>query len=133
MGSGHFLVEAVDYLTDELIQILNLYPEDNPVLTMLETTRQNIIDNLRQQGIILDSPTLEPTQLLQRVVMKRCIYGVDINPMAVELAKVSLWLHSFTVGAPLSFLDHHLRCGNSLIGTTAKDAEAAMIEEESGQ
>ncbi|TRV01869.1 MAG: restriction endonuclease [Microcystis wesenbergii Mw_QC_B_20070930_S4] len=133
MGSGHFLVEAVDYLTDELIQILNLYPEDNPVLTMLETTRQNIIDNLRQQGIILDSPTLEPTQLLQRVVMKRCIYGVDINPMAVELAKVSLWLHSFTVGAPLSFLDHHLRCGNSLIGTTAKAAEAAMIEEESGQ
>lgn len=133
MGSGHFLVEAVDYLTDELIQILNLYPEDNPVLTMLETTRQNIIDNLRQQGIILDSPTLEPTQLLQRVVMKRCIYGVDINPMAVELAKVSLWLHSFTVGAPLSFLDHHLRCGNSLIGTTAKDAEAAMIEEEGGQ
>ncbi len=133
MGSGHFLVEAVDYLTDELIQILNLYPEDNPVLTMLETTRQNIIDNLQQQGIILDSPTLEPTQLLQRVVMKRCIYGVDINPMAVELAKVSLWLHSFTVGAPLSFLDHHLRCGNSLIGTTAKDAEAAMIEEESGQ
>jgi len=75
MGSGHFLVEAVDYLTDELIQILNLYPEDNPVLTMLETTRQNIIDNLRQQGIILDSPTLEPTQLLQRVVMKRCIMG----------------------------------------------------------
>lgn len=133
MGSGHFLVEAVDYLTDELIQILNLYPEDNPVLTMLETTRKNIIDNLRQQGIILDSPTLEPTQLLQRVVMKRCIYGVDINPMAVELAKVSLWLHSFTVGAPLSFLDHHLRCGNSLIGTTAKAAEAAMIEEESGQ
>jgi type II restriction/modification system DNA methylase subunit YeeA len=54
--------------------------------------------------------------------MKRCIYGVDINPMAVELAKVSLWLHSFTVGAPLSFLDHHLRCGNSLIGTKLNGA-----------
>ena len=50
--------------------------------------------------------------------MKRCIYGVDLNPMAVELAKVSLWLHSFTVGAPLSFLDHHLKAGNSLIGTS---------------
>ena len=65
--------------------------------------------------------------------MKRCIYGVDLNPMAVELAKVSLWLHSFTIGAPLSFLDHHLRCGNSLIGTTAREAEAKMAAEESGQ
>jgi hypothetical protein len=65
--------------------------------------------------------------------MKRCIYGVDLNPMAVELAKVSLWLHSFTIGAPLSFLDHHLRCGNSLIGTTAREAEANMVKEESGQ
>ena len=48
------------------------------------------------------------------MVLKRCIYGVDKNPLTVELAKVSLWLHSFTVGAPLSFLDHHLRCGDSL-------------------
>ena len=50
------------------------------------------------------------------MVLKRCIYGVDKNPLTVELAKVSLWLHSFTVGAPLSFLDHHLRCGDSLLG-----------------
>ena len=50
------------------------------------------------------------------MVLKRCVYGVDKNPMAVELAKVTLWLHTFTVGAPLSFLDHHLRCGDSLFG-----------------
>ena len=50
------------------------------------------------------------------MALKRCIYGVDLNPLAVELAKMSLWLHSFTVGAPLSFLDHHLRCGDSLVG-----------------
>jgi len=133
MGSGHFLVETVDYLTDELIGILTEYPEHNPVLEMLEQTRQNILDNLKQQGITINPDKLEPTQLLQRVVMKRCIYGVDLNPMAVELAKVSLWLHSFTIGAPLSFLDHHLRCGNSLIGTTAQEAEAKMTKEESGQ
>ena len=58
--------------------------------------------------------------------MKRCIYGVDLNPLAVELAKLSLWLHSFTVGAPLSFLDHHLRWGNSVIGTDVRTVEAAM-------
>ncbi|MFM6022397.1 MAG: Eco57I restriction-modification methylase domain-containing protein, partial [Dolichospermum sp.] len=133
MGSGHFLVEAVDFLTDELISILNEYPEYNPVLEMLEVTRNSILANLQNQGITIDVSKLEDTQLLQRVVMKRCIYGVDLNPMAVELAKVSLWLHSFTIGAPLSFLDHHLRCGNSLIGTTAKEAEAKMQQEESGQ
>ncbi|MFM5980446.1 MAG: Eco57I restriction-modification methylase domain-containing protein [Sphaerospermopsis kisseleviana] len=133
MGSGHFLVEAVDFLTDELINILNEYPEHNPVLEMLEITRNSILENLQNQGITIDVSKLEDTQLLQRVVMKRCIYGVDLNPMAVELAKVSLWLHSFTIGAPLSFLDHHLRCGNSLIGTTAKEAEAKMQQEESGQ
>ncbi|BAZ83945.1 Eco57I restriction-modification methylase domain-containing protein [Dolichospermum compactum] len=133
MGSGHFLVEAVDYFTDELITILNEYPQHNPVLEMLEQTREGILANLQQQGITIDVNKLEDTQLLQRVVMKRCIYGVDLNPMAVELAKVSLWLHSFTIGAPLSFLDHHLRCGNSLIGTTAREAEANMMKEESGQ
>ncbi len=133
MGSGHFLVEAVDYLTDELIRILTLHPEQNPVLDMLEQTRQSILQNLQQQGITINPDRLEPTQLLQRVVMKRCIYGVDLNPMAVELAKVSLWLHSFTIGAPLSFLDHHLRCGNSLIGTTAREAEAAMSQDSGGQ
>jgi type I restriction-modification system DNA methylase subunit len=133
MGSGHFLVEAVDYLTDELILILNQYPEHNPILEMLDQTRQSILENLAKQGIRISPDRLEPTQLLQRVVMKRCIYGVDLNSMAVELAKVSLWLHSFTVGAPLSFLDHHLRCGNSLIGTTVKEAEASMAKEATGQ
>jgi hypothetical protein len=54
------------------------------------------------------------------MVLKRCVYGVDKNQMAVELAKVALWLHSFTVGAPLSFLDHHLRCGDSLFGSWVK-------------
>ena len=133
MGSGHFLVEAVDYLTDELILILNKYLEHNPILEMLNQTRQSILENLAKQGIRISPDRLEPTQLLQRVVMKRCIYGVDLNSMAVELAKVSLWLHSFTVGAPLSFLDHHLRCGNSLIGTTVKEAEAGMAKDSTGQ
>ncbi len=48
----------------------------------------------------------------------RCLYGIDINPMAVELCKVSLWLVANTPGRPLGFLDHHIVCGNSLLGTT---------------
>ena len=66
----------------------------------------------------MDSSHLDDRQIVRRMVLKRCVHGVDKNPMAVELAKVSLWLHTFTVGAPLSFLlDHHLRCGDSLFGS----------------
>ena len=64
--------------------------------------------------------------IIRRMVLKRCIYGVDKNPLTVELAKVSLWLHSFTVGAPLSFLDHHLRCGDSLVGLRVPEATADL-------
>ena len=70
----------------------------------------------------MDEAQLTDQAIIRRMVLKRCIYGVDKNPLTVELAKVSLWLHSFTVGAPLSFLDHHLRCGDSLIGMRARDA-----------
>jgi hypothetical protein len=59
---------------------------------------------------------------LWRMVLKRCVYGADKNPMAVELAKVALWLHTFTVGAPLSFIDHHLAAGDSLFGLWVRDA-----------
>lgn len=126
MGSGHFLVEVVDYLTTRLITILNDYPDDNPVLGYLGRIRASILENMTAQGITVDPERLDDTQLLQRVVMKRSIYGVDLNRMAVELAKVSLWLHTFTVGAPLSFLDHHLRWGNSLVGAMARDAAEEM-------
>ena len=61
--------------------------------------------------------TSEETELAywRRRVVESCVYGVDLNPMAVELAKLSLWLHTVAKGEPLSFLDHHIRCGNSLI------------------
>jgi hypothetical protein len=124
MGSGHFLVEAVDFITDRLLTFLNQFPV-NPVSFMLDRTRRNILDALGEQGVSVDPDKLTEVNLLKRHVLKRCIYGVDLNPMAVELAKVSLWLDAFTIGAPLSFLDHHLRCGNSLIGATFKDLEAA--------
>lgn len=124
MGSGHFLVETVDHITDRLLTFLNQFPV-NPVTFMLQRTRRNILEALTEQGVTVDPDKLTDINLLKRHVLKRCIYGVDLNPMAVELAKVSLWLDAFTLGAPLSFLDHHLRCGNSLIGATFKDLAGA--------
>src|SRR5205814_10517329 len=122
MRSGHFLVEAVDFITDRLITFLNAFPI-NPVGFALERTRNSILGSLGEQGVTVDPAKLTDINLLKRHVLKRCIYGVDLNPMAVELAKVSLWLDAFTLGAPLNFLDHHLRCGNSLIGATFKELE----------
>jgi hypothetical protein len=117
MGSGHFLVTAVDFIADRLIHFLNGFPH-NPVERMLNDTRRSIVDQAVREGLVLDESKLTHINLLKRHVLKRCIYGVDLNSMAVELAKVSLWLHCFTLGAPLSFLDHHLKWGNSLIGET---------------
>jgi type I restriction-modification system DNA methylase subunit len=130
MGSGHFLVEAVDFITDKALEFLNGFPW-NPVLVYLERMRKTIQDQMEEQNIDMDAKRLTDVNLLKRHVLKRCIYGVDLNPMAVELAKVSLWLDCFTLGAPLSFLDHHLRWGNSLIGSTIVEVDA--IREAKGQ
>lgn len=131
MGSGHFLVNAVDFLTDGIIRRMQAYHDDhpdvpwtwNPIQQLIERVRREILAEMERQGVEVDRARLDDTAILTRLVMKRCIYGVDLNRMAVELAKVSLWLHSFTVGAPLSFLDHHLRWGNSLIGTDVRTVE----------
>lgn len=130
MGSGHFLKEATDKLAEKIITLLAEYPT-NPVTNLLEDVRGQILESLEEQDIEIDANEhLKDTNLIKRMVMKRSIYGVDLNPMAVELAKLSLWLDSFTVGAPLSFLDHHLKTGNSLIGTTVGEIREQL---ETGQ
>ena len=125
MGSGHFLVTAVDFLSDyiaELIEYVPAVPEwldggyVSPLVERVATVRQEILHRAEESNWVLDEDQLTDQAIIRRMVLKRCIYGVDKNRLTVELAKVSLWLHSFTVGAPLSFLDHHLRCGDSLIG-----------------
>ena len=122
MGSGHFLVNLVDYLADRVIEamaeaevLVDGYL--SPLAERIDGIRNTIMDNAEDRGWAFDPAQLDDRHIVRRMVLKRCVYGVDKNPMAVELAKVSLWLHTFTVGAPLSFLDHHLRCGDSLFGT----------------
>ena len=135
MGSGHFLVEAVDFICDRILGeregFLRAFPW-NPVTKFLQDTREAIIDEMERQGVAVDTGRLTDINLLKRHVLKRCAYGVDLNPMAVELAKVSLWLDCFTIGAPLSFLDHHLKCGNSLIGTMVQEIEAELAKQTKG-
>ncbi len=131
MGSGHFLVTAVDYLSDAIADLVEYAPtaapwlEDaytSPLLERIAAIREDILARAHASNWVIDEPQLTDQAIIRRMVLKRCIYGVDKNPLTVELAKVALWLHSFTVGAPLSFLDHHLRCGDSLIGLRVHDA-----------
>jgi hypothetical protein len=128
MGSGHFLVEAVDYITDQMAKILTAF-KWNPIVHELGQTRHEIQEEMERQGVTIDISKLTDLNLLKRRVLKSCIYGVDINPMAVELAKVSLWLDCFTLGAPLSFLDHHMKCGNSLIGGNVQEVQDALSKD----
>ena len=115
MGSGHFLTSLVDYLSDRVIEAMAAV-DVSPLAARIEAMRETIKANAAKGGWRIDAERLDDRHIVRRMVLKRCVYGVDKNPMAVELAKVSLWLHTFTAGAPLSFLDHHLRCGDSLFG-----------------
>jgi len=87
-GSGHFLLAAARRLGRELAKVKTGEEE----------------------------PTPKEFHLAVRDVISHCIYGVDVNPLAVDLCKLSLWLEGHWTGKPLSFLDHHIKCGNSLIG-----------------
>jgi len=89
-GSGHFLIAAAHRIAKRLAAI---------------RSRE-------------DEPAPEHYQHALRDVIGHCIYGVDINPMSVELCKVSLWMEAMEPGKPLAFLDHRIKCGNSLLGTT---------------
>lgn len=89
-GSGHFLLAAARRIADELAQI-------------------------RAQSM-LQAPSPELYRHSLHEVISKCIYGVDVNPMAVELARMGLWLEGFAENEPLSFLDHHLQVGNALLG-----------------
>ncbi len=115
MGSGHFLVSAVDEITNWIVDVLKECP-DAPLAAKIKLDRAQILDEQKKNKIRLNTSLLSEVIVLKRMVMKRCVYGVDSNYLAVELAKLSLWLDSFTIGTPLTFLDHHIRCGDSLIG-----------------
>jgi len=91
MGSGHFLVNATNAIANFITELMNDTDWENPEL---------------------DTSTAE----WRRRVVESCIFGVDLNPLAVELSKLSLWITAAAKDRPLSFLDHHLKCGNSLIG-----------------
>lgn len=114
MGSGHFLVRTTEWLADRIVE----HPTTKFQITSV-------------------SPGLSQEQAeisyWRRRVVEACIYGVDFNPLAVELTKLSLWLTCIASNEPLNFLDHHLRVGNSLIGARIEDMVILPSKKQSDQ
>lgn len=130
MGSGHFLVAAVDKI--EALMRTFLTEHDIPdvrqeLLTIAGVAREALgADEIAKTEV-------EEIGLLRRQVARRCIYGLDINPLAVELARLALWIHTFVPGLPMSNLDHGLVCANSLTGIgTIDEAINALVGEPEG-
>lgn len=98
MGSGHFLLRACNFLAEEIAT--HQYARD-----------EELADATGESAVVY----------WKRKVAENCLYGVDLNGLAVELAKLALWLETVAIDQPLTFLNHHLRCGNSLIGPQAED------------
>lgn len=107
MGSAHFLTAALDMMADRVETFLAEVGGLPPIVEMLNELG-------RDAKWATQRP--EDGDLLRRLILKRCIYGVDLSPMAVEVANVTLWLTSFVPGLPLSYLGSNLKCGNALIG-----------------
>ncbi len=134
MGSGHFLVALVDDLADRVLETIAASTQQvnsqpwaaeavekgrpwlSPLVARITHIRTSIKTAAQTHGWAVTAEQLDDRHIVRRMILKKTIFGVDKNPMAVELAKTALWLHTFTVGAPLSFLDHHLKTGDSLHG-----------------
>jgi len=126
-GSASFLVAALHYLTEALYKSLCHHRKlDDPSQAKRVTLPYGRPKNGNEGDELLPFPPDDPNRgemfadrvkaLLRRHVVERCIYGVDINALAVELARVSLWVETLDPDLPFSFLDHKIKVGNSLVG-----------------
>lgn len=125
MGSGHFLVAAVDKIEALMRSFLtehSVVAVTEELLRLAEVARDALgTDDVAKSDV-------DEVGLLRRQVARRCIYGLDINPMAVELARLALWIHTFVPGLPMSNLDHGLVNANSLTGIgTIDEAVDALV------
>lgn len=118
MGSGHFLTSAIDHIEQKMAAFLEEDGHQIPgVANEIILLGKAALDAMGD----VDGEPPEGSSLLRRQIARRCVYGLDINPIAVELARVAIWIHTFVRGLPMSSLDHNLVCANSLTGIGSID------------
>ena len=116
MGSGAFLVQTCRYLAERLVEAWENAEKANPgkVVVAPEGTLSKSVP----QECVIPKEADERLTVARRIIADRCLYGVDKNPLAVEMAKLSLWLITLQKNRPFTFLDHAFKCGDSLIGVS---------------
>lgn len=120
MGSGHFLVAAADRVAAGLAALhakLQLKEVSDQLEELRKASKQAVVNNR-------DVPDIT---LMRRIAARRCVYGMDINPMSTELTRLSLWIHTFIPGLPMSYMGHTLRAGNSLTGIGTMDELVRLL------
>ncbi|MDO9022924.1 MAG: hypothetical protein Q7V43_38735 [Myxococcales bacterium] len=121
MGSGSFLIAALRVLTDAVVRSLHEHGRITR-RTQLGAASSSNGDGVHIECELLpeadrDQPEERVDAIVRRAVVEHCLYGVDLNPLAVELARVSLWVETLDRRLPFTFVDHKLRCGDALVGT----------------
>ena len=116
MGSGAFLVQACRYLGERLVEAWENVERAHP--GSFVNTPEGELSAGSPGDRLIPADAGERLAIARRTVADRCLYGVDINPMAVEMAKLSLWLITLQRDRPFTFLDHALKCGDSLLGVS---------------
>jgi hypothetical protein len=117
MGSGAFLVQTCRYLSERLVESWENAEKAHPGCFVI--TPEGELSTGSPGERLLPKDPAERIAIARRYVADRCLYGVDINPMAVEMAKLSLWLITLQKDRPFTFLDHAFKCGDSLLGVTS--------------
>ncbi|MDQ2907389.1 MAG: restriction endonuclease, partial [Chloroflexota bacterium] len=140
MGSGAFLVQACRYLAEKLVEAwenaekaLNGTAGGAAGARKPQITPDGQLSRGRPEEELLPIDTEERLALARRLVSERCLYGVDKNPMAVEMAKLSLWLITLARNRPFTFLDHALRCGDSLLGVNERQLANWSLDARPGE
>src|SRR5262245_28537398 len=113
-GSGAFLVQACRYLSELLVEAWERAEAEHPGVPGI--TPEGIESTGAPGELLIPKETDERLVYARRIIAQRCLYGVDKNPLAVEMAKLSLWLLTLAKDKPFEFLDHAIRCGDSLVG-----------------
>jgi hypothetical protein len=114
MGSGAFLVQTCRYLSERLAEAWENLEKMHPVEFLI--TPEGLFSKGEPNERLVPKDLTERLAVARRLIADRCIYGVDINPMATEMAKLSIWLTTVDRNRPFTFLDHALKCGDSVLG-----------------
>jgi hypothetical protein len=152
MGSGAFLVQVCRYLGERLVEAWEtreqeknqnkksrLSTPDSPLPTTetkqqkqskkwIVVTPEGELSQSRPDECVIPEDATERLIIAKRIIAERCVYGVDKNPLAVEMAKLSLWLETLQKNKPFTFVDHALKCGDSLLGVSLEQLRCWNLE-----